>query len=90
MVIICLVVWALLLGPIGAVFAVPLTACMKIVVHNINHPYAKVGVMMRRDGQIVDAWLSGDFCCVHIHDKDNDVSTRVVLSHPCSTNPIRR
>ena len=44
MIIVCLVVWALLLGTIGAIFAVPLTACMKIVVHNFKHPYAKVGI----------------------------------------------
>ncbi|KAK8811017.1 hypothetical protein WA556_004159, partial [Blastocystis sp. ATCC 50177/Nand II] len=59
-VIVCLVVWALLLGPIGTVFAVPLTACVKILTHNVDLPFMK----------IVDAWLSGDFCCVHIHDHE--------------------
>ncbi|KNB45609.1 hypothetical protein JH06_1183 [Blastocystis sp. subtype 4] len=59
-VIVCLVVWAIIWGSIGAVFAVPLTACVKIALHNVDHPYAK----------IVDAWLAGDFCCVHIHDND--------------------
>ncbi|OAO13906.1 membrane protein [Blastocystis sp. ATCC 50177/Nand II] len=67
-VIVCLVVWALLLGPIGTVFAVPLTACVKILTHNVDLPFMK----------IVDAWLSGDFCCVHIHDHEGRESTVVV------------
>ena len=72
MIIGCLVVWAIILGSIGAVLAVPLTACCKIAMHNNKHPYAKVGKRKReaRDAEIVDAWLSGDFCCVHIHDDE--------------------
>ena len=70
MIISCLVVWAIILGSIGAVLAVPLTACCKIALHNNSHPYAKVGMERRSERQIVDAWLSGDFCCVHIHDDE--------------------
>lgn len=47
MIIGCLVVWAIILGSIGAVLAVPLTACCKIAMHNNKHPYAKVGKRKR-------------------------------------------
>ena len=47
--IVCLVVWALLLGPIGTVFAVPLTACVKILTHNVDLPFMKVLMRWSRD-----------------------------------------
>lgn len=52
----CLVIWAIVLGSIGAVLAVPLTACCKIALHNIDHPYAKVG----EEGEVIGrSWMPG-------------------------------
>lgn len=48
--------------------------------HNNSHPYAKVSIERRRESQIVDAWLSGDFCCVHIHDDEKKETVVIALS----------